>query len=251
MATNQPPNTNFRFAWLAAPLLVFCFQSACYPTQEETGNAQAVLYWSIPGPGSLGLRGEISGIVDSVEVTVMHKDELLGSQQCAYEEYKCIVREIPAGNSRQVSAEAYSGTTLVYSGTTNDIKIVKGETAMVLINMTPAYTQDVYAPAPIDDLGATADGTDIELTWTSVGDDWKAGQATSYDVRYSISEIQENNFDQATSVDSIENPAIAGQTELMPLFGLPAAKYYIALKVLDDVDNISTLSNVVTITTTE
>jgi hypothetical protein len=251
MATNQPTSTNFRFAWLTAPLLVFCFLSACYPTQEATGNARAVLNWSIPGPASLGLRGEISGIVDSVEVTVMNKDELLGSQQCDYEEYKCIVREIPAGNGRQVNAQAYSGAILVYSGTTNDVQIVKDETATVTIDMSPAYTQDTYAPAPIDDLEASANGTDIELTWTSVGDDWRAGQATSYDVRYSISEIREDNFDQATSVDAIEQPAIAGQTEWMPLYGLPAATYYIALKVLDDVDNKSTLSNVVTITTTE
>jgi len=251
MANGQSTCTKTSFTWLAAPFLMFCLQSACYPTQQETGNARAVLNWSIPGPGSLGLRGEISGIVDSIEVSVRNKDELLGSQECAYEEYKCIVREIPAGSGRQVSVEAYSATTLVYSGTTNDIKIVKDETTTVLIDMTPAYAQDIYAPAPIEDLEATANGTNIELSWTSVGDDWKAGQATSYDVRYSTSAIQESNFDQATPVDAIENPAIAGQPEWMPLNGLPAATYYVALKVLDDSGNKSTLSNVVTITTTE
>ena len=110
---------------------------------------------------------------------------------------------------------------------------------------------DSIAPAAIDDILATNKTfKSVTLTWTATGDDNNTGTATLYDLRYSTSAITADNFANATKVANEPSPASAGTKETVSVSGLDYdTTYYFALKVKDNVSNISNLSNVVSSTT--
>lgn len=86
----------------------------------------------------------------------------------------------------------------------------------------------------------------VTLAWSAVGDDGFTGSATAYDVRYATFIITNDNFEAATPVVDIPTPRPAGADELIVVTGLePSTRYYFAIKVRDDAENWSTISNVV------
>ena len=105
---------------------------------------------------------------------------------------------------------------------------------------------DTTAPAAVTNL-ATANPTasSVRLTWTAPGDDGSTGTATSYDIRYSTSTINDGNWASATQVSGEPTPATAGTAQNMTVSGLSAdTTYYFAIKTADEVPNWSGLSNV-------
>lgn len=111
---------------------------------------------------------------------------------------------------------------------------------------------DTTAPDAIDDLSAAPAALGgVELTFTAVGDDGGgstcsgAGQASSYDIRYSTSPIDDDtDFDAATQVSDVRTPGGCGNTETIGVCGLSVnTTYYVAMKVLDEAGNASGLSN--------
>ncbi len=105
---------------------------------------------------------------------------------------------------------------------------------------------DVTPPAAPTDLATGSVGTDqLLLAWTATGDDGMAGTADHYDVRYSTSSIDASNFDSSTPISQTLIPNAPGQSETLLVTGLtPDTTYYFALKVYDEADNASDLSNV-------
>ena len=116
---------------------------------------------------------------------------------------------------------------------------------------TTAVPIDATAPAAIADLATTATTlSSITLTWTATGEDGAVGTASSYDLRYSTSTITEANWATATPVAGEPAPTVAGTQQGMDVTGLaPGTTYFFALKVSDEVPNVSDLSNVVSNTT--
>jgi chitodextrinase len=106
---------------------------------------------------------------------------------------------------------------------------------------------DVTPPATVGTLAITASTPHtVTLQWTSVGDDGEVGQASSYDVRYSRAPIDASNWSSATGVTGEPTPKASGQTETFTVSGLAdGTQYSFALKVADEVPNLSGLSNVV------
>lgn len=106
--------------------------------------------------------------------------------------------------------------------------------------------EDNIKPSSITDLVATTGnqpGT-IILTWTSPGDDGNAGTATTYVIKYSTSEINNSNWDSAFDINGEPSPQPAGNIENFIVTGLtPGQTYYFAIKTLDEVGNISDISN--------
>ena len=51
------------------------------------------------------------------------------------------------------------------------------------------------------------------LTWTAPGDDGSTGTATSYDIRYSTSVINDGNWAASTPLPGEPAPVIAGSAE--------------------------------------
>ncbi len=113
------------------------------------------------------------------------------------------------------------------------------------------FVPDTTAPSAIIDLTASnPTQSTIELAWTSPGDDENIGTASYYDIRYSLSLIDESNWDLATQVSGEPTPLVAGTSQSFIVTGLnPATTYYFAIKTADEVPNISDISNVVSMTT--
>lgn len=238
--------------FLGFMVFLLALSSTCGP-ETATGDCAAVLTWNLSGSVSF-LRGELTGLLETVELTVQAGQNVLGSQSCPYEDYRCVVHEVPAGGGRRLTVRALgAGQQLLYRGSAESVEVKKDQLVEVPVTMTPAYAQDIYPPAAIDDLTATANGTTVMLTWTAVGDDVRAGRASAYIVKYSSSEINESNFDAANSVDG-PPPKASGGAESLLIGPLAAATlYYFAVKVSDNAPaesgNISPISNIAQATT--
>ncbi|MCD4672274.1 MAG: fibronectin type III domain-containing protein, partial [Anaerolineaceae bacterium] len=102
-------------------------------------------------------------------------------------------------------------------------------------------------PAAISDLSASSGAAlgSIELSWTAPGDDDMTGTASSYIVRYASSAIDSQGaWDAAMDVSGEPVPVAAGGAQIMNINGLvPGQTYYFAVRTLDDVPNMSALSN--------
>jgi hypothetical protein len=110
---------------------------------------------------------------------------------------------------------------------------------------------DVTPPGNVADLGAgRVSDTSLELTWTAPGDDGMTGTATAYDLRLSLSPIDESNFATATPFATQPLPLPAGSAQSYVVVDLSRGTvYYFALKARDAANNWSALSNVASATT--
>ncbi|MDD5688216.1 MAG: discoidin domain-containing protein [Elusimicrobia bacterium] len=111
---------------------------------------------------------------------------------------------------------------------------------------------DTTAPSPINTLTAgSATSNSVALSWTSVGDDGNTGTASVYDIRYANVSINDSNWATATQCSGVPAPSVAGSIQNYTVQGLSSGiTYYFAMKVADEVPNLSGLSNVVSKATT-
>jgi hypothetical protein len=123
-------------------------------------------------------------------------------------------------------------------------------TASELSNVASATaSQEMTPPASITDLTAVTSPSTVGgvvLSWTAVGDDGTSGgPATGYQVRASTSPITAGSWGSAMSISQSWIPLGPGQTETHEVAGLnPGSLYYFAIKVQDEVPNVSGMSNV-------
>jgi hypothetical protein len=120
-----------------------------------------------------------------------------------------------------------------------------------VVQQTTLIGADVLRPARIANVTVTnTTETTASLRWTSVGDDSLTGTATSYDIRYSTSQITNNNWGSATQVTGEPTPLVAGTVTNFTVTGLTKERtYYFAVRAVDDAGNMSALSNVPSATT--
>ena len=106
---------------------------------------------------------------------------------------------------------------------------------------------DTTPPAAVGNFTANPGSQtgEIQLSWVAPGDDGMDGRADAYVLKSSLSPIDENNFDNATTHAQSWAPAPAGTVEIHTLTGLaPGTLYYFAVKALDEASNASPLSAV-------
>lgn len=109
-------------------------------------------------------------------------------------------------------------------------------------------TTDETAPAAVLDLAVDSISSGgMFLSWTASGDDEEEGTAATYQLRYgTTSTILTADWDNATAATSLPEPAVSGEIEAYHLTGLdPGVNYHIGLKVVDEANNVSSLSNIV------
>lgn len=145
------------------------------------------------------------------------------------------------------------------SGTTYHYKIISQDIAGNITNSTnktfatlPSTTSDTTPPSAIANLASSnITQTSVNLSWTSPGDDGATGTASNYDIRYSTQTITEANWASATQVTGEPNPSVAGtaQSKYISIGLTPNTTYYFAIKSQDEVPNVSSLSNILQITT--
>ncbi len=106
-------------------------------------------------------------------------------------------------------------------------------------------TGDVTPPARITDLTVTAAGNDtLTIQWTAPGDDGITGTAAGYEVRWSLSAINEANFASATLAPGAPAPTISGTVQQFTIFGINTAVVtHVAMRATDDATNNSLVSN--------
>ncbi len=105
---------------------------------------------------------------------------------------------------------------------------------------------DVVAPARVADLRATeSTATSVNLEWTSTGDNGVDGDATRLALRYSTAPITAANFASAKLVPNLPAPKSSGVKQKFEVIRLGSyTTYYFALKIIDEADNASPLSNI-------
>ncbi len=142
---------------------------------------------------------------------------------------------------------AYDDFDYVSTGTTDDA------------TPTPA---DITDPSDVDDFAATPVYTrGAKLSWTAPGDDNTTGTASSYDVRFIdawdysanvTAAYLDSNWASLTQATGEPTPQVSGSSESFNLALdtdsnnlKPNTIYYLAIKSLDDWDNVSAISNAV------
>lgn len=116
-----------------------------------------------------------------------------------------------------------------------------------LSNVVETDTEDDVAPSAIMDLSAVTgdEGGQISLSWTAPGDNGDEGIASAYLILYSKDTITTGNWEQADLCVSPPDPKPAGAQQVCVLGNLdPGREYCIAVKSIDDTENMSELSNV-------
>ncbi|MHC5080686.1 MAG: hypothetical protein ACYTHN_16875, partial [Planctomycetota bacterium] len=107
---------------------------------------------------------------------------------------------------------------------------------------------DMTPPAAVTDLAGSMGPSPgvIAVSWTATGDDGSVGNASAYEVKYATFMIDATNFDTATTYPQNWQPLPAGNLENHSLSGLPPGQtFYLAIRVLDEVPNVSSISNVI------
>ena len=126
--------------------------------------------------------------------------------------------------------------------------------AVLYLSTGTAYSSDVEVsftvkdttpPAKITDLVVSVSGVNfVKLVWTAPGDDGSDGCATTYDIRYSFSFINDGSqWNNAIQVAGEPEPLPAGASQSFTVSGLNVGKtYYFAVKTSDEEPNWSDLS---------
>ncbi|ALP53607.1 hypothetical protein Tel_10955 [Candidatus Tenderia electrophaga] len=152
-------------------------------------------------------------------------------------------------NGSTYSTNPQSGSAWSWTEIDNLVGIVDhtNSTAMRVTELYAVvnYTPDSIAPAAVSDLATTnPTSTSVALTWTAPGDDGLMGTASSYDIRYSTSAINDGNWASATQASGEPTPSAAGSNQSFTVTGLsPGTTYYFAIKTSDNASNTSALSN--------
>jgi hypothetical protein len=157
-----------------------------------------------------------------------------------------------AGTVQNMTVTGLSANTLYYFAMKTSDEVPNISTVSNIPSLSTAVAPDIIPPAAISNLalsGATT--SSIVLTWTAPGDDTNTGTATLYDIRYATSPIvTAGDFTAASLVSGEPAPAVAGTLQNMTVSGLSAnTLYYFAMKTSDEVPNISTVSNIPSLST--
>jgi hypothetical protein len=157
------------------------------------------------------------------------------------------------GETETFIVENLPGETTVFFA----LKVFDDQDRSSPISTTDSVDTPGVAPAAVDDLAAVpVSETSIRLNWTAVGDDGNepGTQASSYDIRWSPSPILTNDdFNAATPFNTSGlTPGLQGSAQTFLAGGLsPDTPYHFALKVSDEVPNVSGLSNLANASTTD
>ncbi|MDZ4185070.1 MAG: CxxxxCH/CxxCH domain-containing protein [Desulfuromonadales bacterium] len=149
---------------------------------------------------------------------------------------------------RVMAGDGYrSGTMLLDTTNANNLNHSVVDSAAFTVN----NSVDIWTPARITTLTAETRPKQgaVYLSWRAVGNDGfnHGTRATQYDIRYNTAAINDANWAASTPATNEPYPDFTGAVEEYELLGLNVdVPYYFAMKVGDEANNWSPLSNVVT-----
>jgi formylglycine-generating enzyme required for sulfatase activity len=152
---------------------------------------------------------------------------------------------------------AYAGT--VRTGYASELAVSPSGHVLVadredglLVLAGPDLNDDARAPAPINDLRATAlTSTSVSLQWTAVGDDGYYGTAAGYALRRALTPILDlADWDAATPLSGLPAPLPAGRIQTHVADGLaPDTEWHFAVQAIDDEGRVGPLGREGVVTT--
>lgn len=153
-----------------------------------------------------------------------------------------------AGSPQLHQVDSLASATLYYFAlrTLDDAGNISSLSNVVSTTTLPESTP----PSSVVDLSVTGSSpSSVDLAWTAPGDDGSVGTATSYELRFSTSQISDATWAAASPAAGEPSPGSAGAPQAFTVTGLAGGTlYYFALKTSDEAGNESFLSNVVSTT---
>ena len=226
-----------------------------YPSSYDVSNVVAVAatdhndnkaYFSCYGPNSVDLgapgvsiystfKNGGYGYYSGTSMATPHVAGVAGLIKAQYPDF----------GSDEIKARLMSGVDVIPS--MDGITVSGGR-----LNAWNSLDNDNTSPSSITNLAITDAGYNfVSLTWISVGDDGLSGKASSYDIRYSTSEITDISWDDALQAVGEPIPETSGSVENFTVQNLEfGTTYHFAIKATDNVGNVAGLSNIVSESTT-
>ena len=181
-------------------------------------------------------------------------------EQVKIDRYQCNLSSGNCWDSFSItvpSSQTFYSNAGLSSNTTYYFWIFPLDSASNTLSGSPMYSattlSDSTPPAQITNLSVSScSSASCSLSWTAPGNDGNTGTASSYDMRYSTSPINnDSSWASAIQATGEPAPAIAGTSQSMTVAGLsPTTTYYFTIKASDGANNVSPLSNTPTGTTT-
>ncbi|MEA1972550.1 MAG: hypothetical protein U9N34_04550, partial [Candidatus Cloacimonadota bacterium] len=202
-------------------------------TSDSTGYANI----SFTSPGDENGEGRVYNYELNFyqEDQIVHFDYEFGQPLFGGQSENWIIGNLPQGQELTVQLQAFDE-----SGNSNEIT----ETTIYIVE----DEIDEIAPATITNLSVQPLTESVLLTWTSVGDDENIGTAAQYIIRMSTEQINEQNWDNATEISQNIIPQVSGNQELMLIEDLePNIMVYFGIKTIDEANNLSEISNIVSV----
>ena len=215
-------------------------------SSSSVGNSSVNLSWSAPGDDAS------SGTATTYDIrystSAINDGNWSSATQATGEPTPSV-----AGSSESFNVASLSSATLYYFAIKTSDEVPNESAISNIYSTTTTSTSDTTAPSAVSDLALSGATTStIDLDWTAPGDDASSGTATTYDIRYSTSAINDGNWASATAVTGEPTPSVAGSSESMTVTGLTAdTTYYFAMKTSDEVPNESAISNVPSLATSK
>lgn len=210
-----------------------------YPDVTESS---IVLAWTAPGDdGNQGQASEYDIRYSLVNITYANWGTCTRVQN--------VPAPQPAGNSESFTITGLPPNTAYYVAIRTCDEVPNYSLLSNIIH--PRTNNEQTPPSAVTNLQITqANGTNVTLSWTAPGDDGDQGRATTYDIRYSTTQLTNGNWNLAVQISGEPAPQVAGSQEEFTVTGLqPEVTYYFAIKTADEVPNWSAISNIVHTTT--
>lgn len=118
------------------------------------------------------------------------------------------------------------------------------------ISTTDGNTLYYALLAEMEALHTAATQAEVQLTWMTPGDDGDTGTASYYEIYYGPTPFDSTSLSSATAISGAPTPLSAGSLQTLVVESLPGeSTYYFAIRAVDEVGNVGTLSQVTPVTT--
>jgi len=232
----------FKIGLILAGFIVISFGNSIADSNANE-EISVALSWTAPGDdGRIGTAVEYDVRYSTSPISLGNWDDAI--------QVETVPSPDSAGSDEQLIVTGLDEEIDYYFAvrTRDEVYNWSGISNIVYLEGAPSVEGDDISPDPITDLtGFTGyNSGEILISWSATGDDGSTSIADYYQIRYSLSAINENTWNSDSIYSSSPDPEAYGEPMSTLLSGLtPGETYYIAVKARDEANNWSAISNVV------